>query len=68
MGGGGGGGTGPCAKDEAADSNISLGFEVFTAATTKDSVFWDIKIQFVPHEKTHYVSATELSQLMLCKI
>jgi hypothetical protein len=26
-------------------------FEVFTAVTTKNSVFWDIKIQSVPHRK-----------------
>jgi hypothetical protein len=29
-------------------------------------VFWDIKTQFVLHRR--HVSATELSQLMLCKI
>jgi hypothetical protein len=33
----------------------------------KNAVFWDIKIQFVSHRK-HYVSATEPSRLMLCKI
>jgi hypothetical protein len=32
----------------------------------KNVVFWDIKTLFVPHRK-HYVSAIELSQLMLCK-
>jgi hypothetical protein len=26
-------------------------FEVFTAVTVKNSVFWDIKIQFVPHRR-----------------
>jgi hypothetical protein len=41
-------------------------FVVFTAVTMKNAVFWDIKTQFVPH-RTH-VSATELNQLMLCKI
>jgi hypothetical protein len=30
-------------------------------------VLWDIKTQFVPHRR-HYFSATESSQLMLCKI
>jgi hypothetical protein len=33
----------------------------------KNVVFWDIKTQFVLQE-THYVSVTERSQLMLCKI
>jgi hypothetical protein len=33
----------------------------------KNVVFWDIKIQFVPHRR-HYVSATESSRLMVCKI
>jgi hypothetical protein len=26
-------------------------FEVFTAVTMKNTVFWDIKIQFIPHRK-----------------
>jgi hypothetical protein len=42
-------------------------FEVFTAVTMKSIVFWDIKTQFVPHRR-HYISTTEPSQLMLCKI
>jgi hypothetical protein len=33
----------------------------------KNAIFWDIKAQFVPHRK-HYVSATDLSRLMLSKI
>jgi hypothetical protein len=33
----------------------------------KNAVFWDVKTQFVPHRR-HNVSATEPSQLMLCKI
>jgi hypothetical protein len=33
----------------------------------KNVVFWDTEAQFVPQE-THYVSARDLSQLMLCKI
>jgi hypothetical protein len=28
-----------------------VGFEVFTAVTMKNAVFWDIKSQFVPHRK-----------------
>jgi hypothetical protein len=38
-----------------------------TAVTIKNAVFRDIKTQFVPHRK-QYVSATEPSPLMLCKI
>jgi hypothetical protein len=38
-------------------------FEVFTAMTMKNAVFWYIKPQSVLH-----VSATEPSRLMLCKI
>jgi hypothetical protein len=33
----------------------------------KNAVFADMKTQFVPHRK-HYVSTTELSRLLLCKI
>jgi hypothetical protein len=33
----------------------------------KNIVFWHINSQFVPHSR-HYVSATEPSRLMLCKI
>jgi hypothetical protein len=41
-------------------------FEVFTAVTMKNAVFWDIKPQFVLHRR-NYVSVTEPSQLILCK-
>jgi hypothetical protein len=34
----------------------------------KNVVFWDIKNLARTSQKTHYVSATESSQLMLCKI
>jgi hypothetical protein len=37
------------------------------AITMKNVAFWDIRSQFIPHRK-HYMSATELSLLMLCKI
>jgi hypothetical protein len=47
--------------------SISVRYEVFTAVTMKNAVFWDIKTQFVPHRR-HYFSATESSQLMLCTI
>jgi hypothetical protein len=33
----------------------------------KNAVFWDIKTRFLPYRR-HIVSATEPSQLMLCKI
>jgi hypothetical protein len=42
-------------------------FEVFTAVTMKNAVFWD-KNTVHTSQETHYVSATESSQLMLCKI
>jgi hypothetical protein len=45
---------------------IYVRFEVFTAVNMK-AVFGDINTQFVPHRK-HYVSATEPTRLMLCKI
>jgi hypothetical protein len=42
-------------------------FEVFTAVTMENAVFWDIKTHFIPHMK-HIVSAIESSRLMLSKI
>jgi hypothetical protein len=42
-------------------------YEVFTAVTVKNAVFWDRKPQFLPHRK-YYVSATEPSRLMPCKL
>jgi hypothetical protein len=42
-------------------------FEVFTAVTVRNAVFWDIKTKFELHTR-HYVAATESSQLKLCKI
>jgi hypothetical protein len=47
--------------------NIRVRFEVFTTATMKNAVFWDINTRFLPHRK-HYFFATEPSRLMLCKI
>jgi hypothetical protein len=47
--------------------NISVRFEVFTAVTMKNVIFCDIKTVRTSQE-THYVSATESSRLMLCKI
>jgi hypothetical protein len=48
----------------AQDFNKKL--EVFTTVIMKNTVFWDIKTQFVPHKK--HISDTEPSRLMLCKI
>jgi hypothetical protein len=41
-------------------------FEVFTAVTMKNTVFWDIKIHFVLHRR--HISATEPRQFILFKI
>jgi hypothetical protein len=41
---------------------------VFTAVTMKKAVFWDIKIQSIPHRRHITSPLQELSQLMLCKI
>jgi hypothetical protein len=41
--------------------------EVFTAVIMKNAVFWDINTQFIPHRR-HYVSVTETSRIVLCKI
>jgi hypothetical protein len=32
-------------------SRLIVVFEVFTAVTTKNAVFWDIKAQFLPHRR-----------------
>jgi hypothetical protein len=42
-------------------------FEVSTAVTMKNGVFWDIKPQFILHRR-HITSPLESSQLMLWKI
>jgi hypothetical protein len=34
----------------------------------KNAIFWDIKKQVLTSQETHYVSTTESSRLMLCKI
>jgi hypothetical protein len=46
-------------------SNVRL--EVFTATAMKNAVFWDIKTVRTS-QGTHYLSVTEPSRLMLCKI
>jgi hypothetical protein len=33
------------------DYDSHLGFEIFTAETIKNVVFWDVKSQFVPHRR-----------------
>jgi hypothetical protein len=46
----------------------SVRFEVFTSVTIKNVVSWDVKTRDRTSQETCYVSVTELSQLMLCKI
>jgi hypothetical protein len=41
-------------------------FEVFTAVTMENAVFWDTETQ-KPSQETHYVSATETRRLMLVR-
>jgi hypothetical protein len=48
--------------------NVLLRFEVFMAVTMKNAVFWDINNPVRTSQETHHVSATQLNQLMLCKI
>jgi hypothetical protein len=43
-------------------------FEVFTAVTMKNVVFCEYKNAVRTSQETHYVSDTDLSRLMLCKI
>jgi hypothetical protein len=50
-----------------AEDNL-VRFVVFQALTMNNVVFWNIETRFIPHKKEHYVSATESSRLMLCKI
>jgi hypothetical protein len=45
-----------------------VGFDVFTAVTMKNAVFWDVKNPVRTSQETRYVSGTESSRLMLCKI
>jgi hypothetical protein len=55
-------------SDYTYECFIGSKFEVFTAVTMKNAVFWDIETAVPNLQETHYVSATEPSQLMLCKI
>jgi hypothetical protein len=48
-------------------NNTFLRFEVITAVTMKNAVFWHIEPQFIPHRK-QYFSATEPSLLGLWNI
>jgi hypothetical protein len=43
-------------------------FEIFTAVTVKNAVFWYLKTRFLTSKETYCDSATEPSRLMLCKI
>jgi hypothetical protein len=48
-------------------SSCYVTFDVFTTVTMKNVVFWN-EYPVRTSQETHYVSATESSQLMLCKI
>jgi hypothetical protein len=50
------------------DSTDYVRFEIFTAVTMKNVVFWDIKTPVRTSQETHYVSDTEPSRLMLRNI
>jgi hypothetical protein len=52
-------------EDEGESDNVR--FEVLTAVTMKNGVFWDIRTQFVLHRR-HITSPLQSCQLMLCKI
>jgi hypothetical protein len=56
-----------CNATARADVYFYVRFEVFTAVTMSNSVIWD-KNPVSTSQETHYVSTTEPSQLMLCKI
>jgi hypothetical protein len=43
-------------------------YTVFTAVTMKNVFFLGYKNQVRASQETHYISAIQLSQLMLCKI
>jgi hypothetical protein len=47
---------------------VLVRFEVSMSVTMKNAIFWDIEPPLRTSQETHYVSATESSQLMLCKI
>jgi hypothetical protein len=53
---------------QSTDGQYYVRLEVFTAVTMKNVVFWDIKNEVRTSQEAHYVSTTESSQLMLCKI
>jgi hypothetical protein len=54
-------------KWSSSDRIQIVRFEVLTAVTMKNAVFWDINTVRISQE-THYVSATKHSRLILCKI
>jgi hypothetical protein len=61
---GNGGTTPPFLFSELVGGELShshpVRFEVFTAVTTKNAVFWDIRTQFVPHTR-HITSPLQSS-------
>jgi hypothetical protein len=57
-----------CENISVAILLIHVRFEVFTAITKKKVVLWYIKPPFHTVQETHYISATESSRIILCKI
>jgi hypothetical protein len=57
-----------CLTNMRSNNEGSVRFEVITAVTMKNAVFWDIKKTVRSSQETHYVSVTEASLLMLCRI
>jgi hypothetical protein len=57
-----------CLSIQKLVGEIHVRFEVFTAVPMKNVVFLGYKNPLRTSQETHYVSATEFSQLMLCKI
>jgi hypothetical protein len=51
----------------ATEKRNNLGFQIFTAVTMNNFVFWDIKKVLNSQEK-HYFSSKENGRLKFCKI
>jgi hypothetical protein len=47
-------------RDSAVNREPYVRFEVFTAVTMKNAVFWDIETQFIPHRR-HITSPLQRS-------
>jgi hypothetical protein len=60
--------TGSISPLQSPASQCYVRFDVFTAMTMKNAVFWDVKTPVLTSHETHYVAATGPSRLMLCRI